>query len=130
MSFPVKWTWSYGEPPERSLPRTQEQEQYNQNQKQEIVENTVEPSRNPSIDSMENAITANMAIECQFAGLEQQQIMRKTNSREVVNNKLEQRSMMPTTGQNPFLASNSYVNDLQVQSEFLRPQSQYRGDNM
>ena len=94
------------------------------------MENTVEPSRNPSIDSMENAITANMAIECQFAGLEQQQIMRKTNSREVVNNKLEQRSMMPTTGQNPFLASNSYVNDLQVQSEFLRPQSQYRGDNM
>jgi hypothetical protein len=124
-----KWTWSYGPPPERSMARSLKEDN-----KPDFStmheENQVEPARNPSVDVMEDAMTANMAIDCQFAGLEQQQIMRKTNSREVVNNKLEQRIMMPTGGQNPFLASNSYINDLQVQSEFLRPQSQYRGDNM
>jgi hypothetical protein len=118
------WKWSYGDPPERSVPAN----------KQDFVpsvqkENNIEVARNPTSQAIEDAETANMAIQTQFLGLEQEQIMRKTSSRDIVNTKLGQREMMPAVGGNPFLGRTDYVRDLQVQSQFLIPQSQYRRDN-
>ena len=118
------WKWSYGDAPERSVPENR------QNYVSPVQKDSdVEVARNPTPQAVEDAETANMAIQTQFLGLEQEQIMRKTSSRDMVNTKLGQREMLPAVGGNPFLGRTDYVRDLQVQSQFLIPQSQYRRDN-
>ena len=49
--------------------------------------------------------------------------MRVSNKREDANTKLNERSMIESINQNPFLPRNNYINDLQVQDEFLKPRS-------
>ena len=105
------WKWSYGDAPERSVPENR------QNYVSPVqMDSDVEVARNPTPQAVEDAETANMAIQTQFLGLEQEQIMRKTSSRDMVNTKLGQREMLPAVGGNPFLGRTDYVRDLQVQS--------------
>ena len=49
--------------------------------------------------------------------------MRVSNKREDANTKLNERSMIESIQQNPFLPRNNYINDLQVQDEFLKPRN-------
>jgi hypothetical protein len=49
--------------------------------------------------------------------------MRVSNKREDANTKLSERSMIENISQNPFLSRNNYLNDLQVQDEFLKPKN-------
>ena len=49
--------------------------------------------------------------------------MRVSNKREDANTKLNERSMIESINQNPFLPRNNYINDLQVQDEFLKPRN-------
>ena len=126
MSAAAAWKWSYGEPPIRSTPRP---EKAPEPPALRDEQNNIEPARNPHSQAIEDAQTANMAINYQFLGLEQQQTQGRNNSREAVNAKLGQREMLPAVGGNPYLAQNNYIRDLQVQSQFLMPQAQYRRDN-
>lgn len=49
--------------------------------------------------------------------------MRVSNKREDANTKLNERCMIENISQNPFLSRNNYLNDLQVQDEFLKPKN-------
>ena len=46
---------------------------------------------------------------------------RKQNTRELNSARMSQRDMVIQTSINPFLASNDYINDLDIQSQYLRP---------
>jgi|688.fasta_scaffold690843_2 hypothetical protein len=49
--------------------------------------------------------------------------MRISNKREDANTKLNERCMIESISQNPFLPRNNYINDLQIQDEFLKPRN-------
>jgi hypothetical protein len=49
--------------------------------------------------------------------------MRVSNKREDANTKLNERCMIESISQNPFLPRNNYINDLQIQDEFLKPKN-------
>ena len=46
-----------------------------------------------------------------------------SNKRDQANNKLNDRELVGQVGQNPFHTSNNYLNDLEVQQNFLTPKS-------
>ena len=48
-----------------------------------------------------------------------------SNRRDSMNGKLSDRRMIQQVGQNPFHTGNSYINDLKVQEQFLRPKSSH-----
>jgi hypothetical protein len=48
----------------------------------------------------------------------------QSNRREKMNGKINERYMIQQVGQNPFLTGN-YMEDLQVQEQFLRPKSSH-----
>jgi len=56
-------------------------------------------------------------------------INRRQNDRELNSERLSQREMIIQTSINPFLSDHNYLDDLQVQAEFLRPKdSNIKGD--
>ena len=52
------------------------------------------------------------------------QIM-NNSERDKLNGKLNDRYLVQQINQNPFLSSNSYLDDLNIQEKFLRPKSSY-----
>ncbi len=50
---------------------------------------------------------------------------RRKNDRELNSERLSQRHMIIQTSINPFLSDHNYLDDLQVQAEFLRPKDSY-----
>ena len=46
-----------------------------------------------------------------------------SNKRELANDKLNNRNMISQIGQNPFMTSNNYLHDLEVQQNFLIPKN-------
>ena len=52
----------------------------------------------------------------------------ESNRRESLNGKLSDRSMVQQVGQNPFLMGNSYLSDIDVQEQFLRPKNSHNED--
>ena len=60
----------------------------------------------------------------------QQAIFRQPNtSREDANDKISEREMIGQTCQNPFFTKTSYVEDLEVQQNFLMPRSSHEQSN-
>jgi hypothetical protein len=47
---------------------------------------------------------------------------RRRNDRELHSQRLSERGMMIQKSINPFLSANNYLDDLEIQSQFLRPQ--------
>ena len=45
------------------------------------------------------------------------------NKRELANTKLKDRNMISQIGQNPFMINNNYLEDLEIQQNFLIPQN-------
>ena len=46
-----------------------------------------------------------------------------SNKRDQAHNKLNDRELVGQVGQNPFHTSNNYLNDLEVQQNFLMPKA-------
>ena len=58
------------------------------------------------------------------------EFIKGSNKRELANNKLNDRNMISQIGQNPFMANNNYLHDLEVQQNFLIPKnSNYKEGN-
>jgi hypothetical protein len=47
--------------------------------------------------------------------------LRDRNTREINSERMSQRELLIQTSINPFMSSNNYLRDLEVQDEFLRP---------
>ena len=45
------------------------------------------------------------------------------NKRDIANNKINERIMISQIGQNPFLSRNNYLEDLDIQENFLKPKN-------
>ena len=108
--------WSYGEPPERSHPSQRSQYLtsaeifqvgYHQQQQQSAM------------NDAPDAVTAS----------EYTRSLDETNGmREEQNEIIANRTLVPQTGVNPFFGENHYIQDLDIQSQFLRPKnSNYEG---
>jgi len=54
----------------------------------------------------------------------QQVVGLKSNKREEANQKMTDRYLVGQIHQNPFLASNNYIQDLDIQSKYLIPRSE------
>ena len=53
---------------------------------------------------------------------EVEEFRQNNNKREQANNKINERFLIGKSTQNPFMASNSYNDDIEVQMNFLTPQ--------
>ena len=70
--------------------------------------------------SLENDIS-HLSAQNQGFGLEG--YTRRTSKRDEFNQKLGNRDFHTQVGQNPFLAGESYLNHLNIEQQFLRPQN-------
>lgn len=91
--------WSKGEPVEKSL-----------------------KSDHPALKEVKETINedVNNNKECKKVDNE---FIQGRNKRELANTKLNERNMISQIGQNPFMANNNYLHDLDVQQNFLIPQN-------
>ena len=48
---------------------------------------------------------------------------KNTNERDINNDKLASRYMVSQVNFNPFLANNNYINDIEIQENFLKPKN-------
>lgn len=110
-----KWTKLSEEPIEKT-PKTSQNSQnrtmYNQHQLQEET--------SPYDWALENDIY-NLSQQSQGFGLECS--TRRTNKRDEFNQKLGNRDFHTQVGQNPFLAGENYLNHLNIEQQYLRPQN-------
>ena len=100
--------WSKGEKYGQSLKSDKEKYIANAEENVAQVENVAEEYNN-----MKNLLFDDGSESC----------MRVSNKREDANTKLSERCMIENISQNPFLSRNNYLNDLQVQDEFLKPKN-------
>ena len=107
--------WSLGEKYEQSTKADREKYLENANANANANENANDNSNNNSSDynQMKSLLFEDGTESC----------MRVSNKREDANTKLNERSMIESINQNPFLPRNNYINDLQVQDEFLKPRN-------
>ena len=63
----------------------------------------------------------NVKIEEQSEPIQERLDDRKRNDRELHSQRLSERGMMIQKSINPFLSANNYLDDLNIQDQFLRP---------
>ena len=63
----------------------------------------------------------NVKIEEQSQPIQERLDDRKRNDRELHSQRLSERGMMIQKSINPFLSANNYLDDLNIQDQFLRP---------
>jgi hypothetical protein len=116
-----EWKWSVGEPYQRSARFRKSQQDIEEEQmafnremeqnEQKMKQSAYEQSFLTEHDSWGIGIGSDMdSFSFQSA-----------NKREEASNKMAERQMVGQIGFNPFLSNNSYVDDVAVQENFLRP---------
>jgi hypothetical protein len=101
------FVWRSGEPPERSYHK-------------KPTELALEESSDFNKKALETSGLSKSELDLYIADMVQE-----SNRREKMNDKLNDRYMVQQTSQNPFLTEDSYLNDLQIQEQFLRPKSSH-----
>lgn len=109
--------WKSGENPEKS------HKSDNPNIKKEVV--------TPQSFAMQEGETFNehcmstTGISRMEMDLGMAEMNQDSNKRDSMNGKLSDRRMIQQVGQNPFHMSNNYLDDLDIQEQFLRPKSSH-----
>jgi hypothetical protein len=112
-----KWTKLSDEP----IKKTPKARQDNQNPAlQEQQQQRLQEETSPYDWALENDISQ-LSQQNQGFGLEG--YTRRTSKRDEFNQKLGDRDFHTQVGQNPFLAGESYLNHLNIEQQFLRPQN-------
>jgi len=109
-----KWTKLDGEPIEKT-PKLRQGHPNGAPQQHQVQEET-----SPYDWALENDISL-LSQQNQGFGLEG--YTRRTSKRDEFNQKLGNRDFHTQVGQNPFLAGESYLNHLNIEQQFLRPQN-------
>ena len=112
----AEWKWTYGGKYERSL---------------RVVKKDIPVENFASKETENNAMTQCLLSEEESWGLEQHLqrnqgimntgTMKETNRREDTYTRMSEREMMGQIGMNPFHSNNTYMDDLMVQENFLKP---------
>ena len=106
----IEWKWTKGENYDRSK-RIYKQE-IDENFNKEIESSALETALNHDENTWE--ILNNSLFDKNFV---------QNNKREDTDKKLSERQMICQVNMNPYLTNNSYVNDLSVHDQFLKPVS-------
>lgn len=106
--------WSFGEKPERSMKRNEEE-----NNDTKISNNMISNNMISNNISMIENVNTNMSIS------QLGEFRKANNKREIVNSKLDERYSIGNIGQNPFNRENNYIKDLENQQKFMIPKSSY-----
>jgi len=106
----IEWKWTKGENYDRSK-RIYKQE-IDENFSKEIESSALETALNHDENTWE--ILNNSLFDKNFV---------QNNKREDTDKKLSERQMICQVNMNPYLTNNSYVNDLSVHDQFLKPVS-------
>ena len=114
-----EYVWKFGEPPERSLKREIKKEL------SEKPENLALEEAKPFITNTMQTMIDNENYDMIDLALNHAENNQESNKRQNMNDKLNSRYMVQQTNQNPFLSSTNYVEDLDIQENFLRPKSSH-----
>jgi hypothetical protein len=106
----MEWKWTKGENYDRSK-RIYKQE-IDENFNKEIESSALETALNHDENTWE--ILNNSLFDKNFV---------QNNKREDTDKKLSERQMICQVNMNPYLTNNSYINDLSVHDQFLKPVS-------
>ena len=83
-------------------------------------------SKSNIIDNPQKLALAETTKEINFkAEVNFEKQIENHSERENLNGKLNDRYLIQQINQNPFFKNNSYIDDLKIQEEFLRPKSSY-----
>jgi len=115
-----EWKWSIGEPYQRSARFRKSQEEFgeekiNFDREMEEYNNSIKKTAYEQSFLTEND---NWGIN-DFGS--NSFSLQTTNKREETYNKMAEREMVGQVGFNPFLANNSYIDDVNIQENFLKP---------
>jgi hypothetical protein len=100
-----------------------EDKQYFKWTKGEKYEQSLKTDKEKYVEKVENVAEEYNKMKSLLFEDGTESCMRVSNKREDANTKLSERSMIENISQNPFLSRNNYLNDLQVQDEFLKPKN-------
>ncbi len=106
----MEWKWTKGEPYERSRRLKHVQELENKQFSEEMDTSAYTSSLNHDENTWEllNQSIANSGFKV-------------SNKREELDSKIADRDMVQQIGYNPFLGVSSYVNDISIRDQFLKP---------
>uniref|UniRef100_A0A6C0KYG8 Uncharacterized protein n=1 Tax=viral metagenome TaxID=1070528 RepID=A0A6C0KYG8_9ZZZZ len=119
-----EWKWSIGEPYQRSARFRKSQEDFDE-EKLDFDREMEEYNNINKKSAYEQAfLTENDNWGINYFGSSSSSnsfSLQTTNKREETSNKMAEREMVGQVGFNPFLANNSYIDDVNVQENFLKP---------
>jgi hypothetical protein len=106
----MEWKWTKGEPYERSRRLKHVQELENKEFSQEMEKSAYTSSLNYDENTWDilNQSVAGSGFKV-------------SNKREEMDSKISGRDMVQQIGFNPFLGESSYVNDVSIRDQFLKP---------
>jgi len=112
----MEWKWTKGEPYERSRRLKHVQELENKEFSKDTEESAYTSSLNHDENTWEllNQNTANSGFKV-------------SNKREEIGNKMANRDMLQQIGFNPFLGQSSYIDDISIRDQFLKPVNTTQG---
>lgn len=112
----MEWKWSNGEPYERTRRFKHTQELENTQFSQEMEKSAYTSSLNHDENTWEilNKTHSGFTV---------------SNKREELDTKISGRDLVQQIGFNPFLGENSYVNDVSIRDNFLKPINTTQGAN-
>jgi hypothetical protein len=106
----MEWKWTKGEPYERSRRLKHVQELENKEFSQKMETNAYSSSLNYDENTWN---ILNQSI--------QQNEFKATNKREEMDTKMATRDLTQQIGFNPFLNETSYINDIAIRDQYLKP---------
>ena len=128
--------WSFGEKPERSMKRNEEEKNNIRmdttleintilNNNDIIMNNNMMMNNNTMMDTRIENVNINTNTNTSMSISQMGEFRKSNNKRELVNSKLDERYSIGNIGQNPFNRENNYIKDLENQQKFMIPKSSY-----
>ena len=147
--------WSFGEKPERSMKRNEEEKNnirmdttleintilnnndmmnnnnilnnndMMNNNNMMMMDNNMMMNNNTMMDTRIENVNINTNTNMSMSISQMGEFRKTNNKRELVNSKLDERYSIGHIGQNPFNRENDYMKDLENQQKFMIPKSSY-----
>lgn len=118
----MEWKWTKGEPYERSRRLKHVQELENKQFSKDMDSAAFSSALNHDENTWDilNQTQAGAGAGAGF---------KSSNKREELDTKIAGRDMIQQIGFNPFLGESSYVNDISIRDQFLKPVNTTQGEN-
>ena len=116
----MEWKWTKGEPYERSRRLKHVQELENKQFSKDMDSAAYTSALNHDENTWDILNQTHAAAGSGF---------KVSNKREELDTKIAGRDMVQQIGFNPFLGESSYVNDISIRDQFLKPVNTTQGEN-